>query len=73
MPAAFDGTAFQAIERPLALAVDHRLPAACCLLPAACCLLPAACCLLPAVRSAHAHGAPVASPRWRSGSSCRTP
>ncbi|AOS16424.1 hypothetical protein IXO89_13240 [Xanthomonas oryzae pv. oryzae] len=66
MPAAFDGTAFQAIERPLALAVDHRLPAACC-------LLPAACCLLPAVRSAHAHGAPVASPRWRSGSSCRTP
>ncbi|ALZ73437.1 hypothetical protein BRM22_02625 [Xanthomonas oryzae pv. oryzae] len=36
MPAAFDGTAFQAIERPLALAVDHRLPAACCLLPAAC-------------------------------------
>ncbi|AXQ74067.1 hypothetical protein [Xanthomonas oryzae] len=43
MPAAFDGTAFQAIERPLALAVDHRLPAACCLLPAACCLLPAAC------------------------------
>ncbi|OLG68728.1 hypothetical protein BXO416_04750 [Xanthomonas oryzae pv. oryzae] len=37
MPAAFDGTAFQAIERPLALAVDHRLPAACCLLPAACC------------------------------------
>ncbi|ACD61165.1 hypothetical protein BRN51_22290 [Xanthomonas oryzae pv. oryzae] len=59
MPAAFDGTAFQAIERPLALAVDHRLPAACC--------------LLPAVRSAHAQGAPVASPRWRSGSSCRTP
>ncbi|WP_165480797.1 hypothetical protein [Xanthomonas oryzae] len=29
MPAAFDGTAFQAIKRPLGLAVDHRLPAAC--------------------------------------------